>query len=85
MEIKWSPNSNWLITTGSPAGDPAQDFGLILVPIETNKKILEVNNTGPIKGLDWSANGGYIGETGPSGVIRIFNAEKLISSFGVTP
>jgi len=81
MEISWSPDSNWLITAGDPTDGSIPNFGLIIVPIETNKQAFLITNIGPIKGLDWSDDGKYIGETGYNGVIRIFMAKELLDSF----
>lgn len=81
MEIKWSPDSNWLITAGDPIDMSASNFGLVIVPIENQKQVFLVADTGPIKGIDWSKNGKYIGVTGYNGIIRIFIVGELIDSF----
>lgn len=82
MEIKWSPDSKWLITTGDPIQDmKTVNFGLIIISTEGIKPILLITNTGSIKGIDWSDNGKLIAATGYNGIIRIFNFDKIITIY----
>jgi WD40 repeat protein len=85
--IRWSPDSNWLITTGSPV-----QWGLTIYSIDPTLLPLQIiESTGTIESVDWSPDGNLIAATGYNGVIYLYKTDKILEKFfnikdsGITP
>lgn len=75
--IEWSPDSRWLIATGSP-----ERWGLTIYPIDLTLVPLQIiESTGTIESIAWSPNGKFIGATGYNGVIYLYKADKILNEF----
>jgi WD40 repeat protein len=75
--LRWSPDSEWLIATGSPLQQ-----GLTIYSIAQKSSLLQIlEPMGDIEGIDWSSNGEFIVATGYNGVIYLFKADKILGRF----
>jgi len=75
--IKWSPDSKWLVATGSP-----MERGLTIYSVDQALPPLQiVEPTGTIESIDWSSDGKFIVVTGYNGVIYLYKADKILDRF----
>jgi WD40 repeat protein len=75
--IAWSPDSKWLVTTGSPIKP-----GLTIYPIDLQLLPFQIDeSTGTIESIDWSEDGKYFVATGYNGVIYLFHADQILDRF----